>query len=475
VTAVVERSALDTAIERLAAEFGAAQIPGAEVAVVRAGEVVFAGGVGVRGVADPVPVGGGTLFHHGSCGKAYTGLLAVLLAADGVVDLDLPVRRYVPELRLPDPVVAERVTIRDLLCHRSGLGRHDLAWIFNPSWTPEQVLERLEHLPLVGDLRAQWSYSNFAFALAGLALGRAAGTSWAVEMHRRVLGPLGMTRTSLTARGMETDPDHATPHVIRNGAAVPTVFRLLNGIGPAGEVISCADDSVRWLLAQFGEGAVDGDIIRKAQNPQMLVPRGASPFAEMEFTGAAFGWLDGRYRGRPLVWHNGGVDGFSTQTLLLPAERIGIVVSANVFPTNLTLAAVLDVADSLLGIEPPEDSWYARLQPSADDKAEPQRPAAVANAPAAHPPADYVGRYLNAGYGAIEVGIAGDALAVRFGEYDVPATHRHYETWDLRYDPLDADLVVTFVGAADGTVAEALVEVEPGAAPVRFRRAVDES
>ena len=469
-TAVVERSALDPAVERLAAELAAAHIPGAELAVVRAGDVVFAGGVGVRGVTDPVPVGGGTLFHHGSCGKAYTGLLAGLLAADGVVDLDAPVRRYVPELRLPDPVVAERVTIRDLLCHRSGLGRHDLAWILNPSWTPEQVLERLAHLPLIGDLRAQWSYSNFGFALAGLALGRAAGTSWATEMHRRVLEPLGMSRTSLTAHGMAADPDHATPHVVRDGAAVPTVFRLLNGIGPAGEVISCADDSVRWLFAQLGEGGIDADIIRAVQNPQMLVPRGASPLAEMEFVGAAFGWLDGRFRGRPLVWHNGGVDGFSTQTLLLPAERIGIVLSANVYPTNLTLEAVLDIADSLLGIEASGESWYERLRASSDEEAAPEQPSPVTGGPAGHPPADYAGRYVNGGFGAIEVSVAGDVLAVRFGEFDVTTTHRHYETWDLRYDALDADLAVTFVGAPDGRVVGALVEPEPGAEPIRFRR-----
>jgi len=461
---------LQDVLAAIEAELDAAKIPGLELAVVRDGAALFAGGLGVRGVDDPSPVASATLFHHGSCGKAYTGLLAALLAADGVVDLDAPVRRYVPELRLPDPVIADRVTLRDVLCHRSGLGRHDLAWIFNPTWSPEQIVTRLEHLPLVGDLRAQWSYSNFGFALAGLALGRAAGTSWETEIHRRVLEPLGMARTRLTAKGMAEDADHATPHLLRDGVAKPTVFRLLNGIAPAGEVASCAEDSVRWLRAQLCDGPLDSDAVKLAQTPFMLVPAGAAPFPELEFTGYGLGWISGRYRDRPLIWHNGGVDGFSTQTLLLPADRIGIVASANLFPTNVSLAVVLDIADHLLGVAG-DESWCERLRAADSSSPEvPDQPAPASSAPSspAHEPADYAGEFVNGGYGRLEVLLDGDRLRARIGEFDLDARHRHFETWDLRYDALDADLTLTFVTLSDGRVQEALVEVE--SETVRFRR-----
>ncbi|HET6910390.1 MAG TPA: serine hydrolase [Mycobacteriales bacterium] len=474
-TSLVDESALSTVVSDIAAELEVAHVPGLELAVVRDGKTVFAGGVGVRGVFDPAPVSATTLFHHGSCGKAYTGLLAVLLAADGVVELDVPVRRYVPELRLPDPVIAERVTLRDLLSHRSGFGRNDLAWIVNPGWSPEDVVARLEHLPLVGDLRAQWSYSNFGYALAGFALGRAAGTSWAAEMHERVLGPLGMSRTRLTAAGMAEDPDHATPHVVRDEVPRATVFRLLNGIAPAGEVVSCAEDSVRWLMAQLGEGPLSAELVRQPQTPSMLVPSGVSPFPEMEFVGYGLGWLAGRYRGRPLVWHNGGVDGFATQTLLLPDDRIGILASANVFPGNTSLAVVLGIADELLGRGGDEPSWFERLRaaesaaeavPEQPSEAAPTSPTAVK--PHAHDLAAYAGSYDNHGWGRLTVAVGDSGLRVWIGEYEMEAAHRHFETWRLYYAPLDGEGTVTFATDASGTVCAADIAFESVPEPVRF-------
>src|SRR2546430_806653 len=118
-TVTAPASAIDALIAEVAEELPRWQVPGLQVAVVREGEVLFADGVGVLGVDDPTPVGPQTLFHHGSCGKAYTALLAALLAEEKVLDLDAPVRRYVPELRLADEFVAGRITTRDLLSHRS--------------------------------------------------------------------------------------------------------------------------------------------------------------------------------------------------------------------------------------------------------------------------------------------------------------------------------------------------------------------
>ena len=175
-TVLTASSSIDEAVATATAELARWQVPGLELAVVHGNDVLFAGGLGIRGVEEPEPVAASTLFHHGSCGKAYTGLLAALLAEDGLLDLDAPVRRYIPELRLVDEVVAARVTTRDLLGHRSGLGRHDLAWIMNPGWTVTDVLDRLQHVSMVGDLRAQWSYSNFGYALTGLAVSRATGS-----------------------------------------------------------------------------------------------------------------------------------------------------------------------------------------------------------------------------------------------------------------------------------------------------------
>jgi CubicO group peptidase (beta-lactamase class C family) len=459
---------LDLALAQVEDALAREHVPGVELAVVHGKEVPFVGGLGMRGVMDPAPVTPTTLFHHGSCGKAFTGFLGALLEADGVLDLDSPVRRYVPELRLPDPFVADRVTIRDLLSHRGGLGRHDLVWILEPGLPAEDLVGRLEHLPLAGDLRAQCSYSNFGFALAGLAMGRAAGSSWAAELERRVLQPLGMSRTAVAPAGGPADGDRATPHVVRDGAAQPTSYRFLGAVAPAGGIVSCAQDSVSWLRAHLGDGPLDPEVVRRTHQAQMLMPAGTLDLEGLELIGYGFGWVSGRYRGHRLVWHNGGVDGFGTQTLLLPDQRIGVVASANVFPTNLPLAVVLSVADALLAVEDPRP-WFDLLGPSADPAAAGGAPPAQPAVPASRPTADYCGRFRHGGYGLLEIEAEPGELRARLGTADLSARHRGHETWNLHYEPLSVDLTVTFLPGADGTVRAAEVQFE-GEQPVVFVR-----
>jgi CubicO group peptidase (beta-lactamase class C family) len=450
----------ETVVAQTTAELQRWHVPALELVVVRDGEVLYADALG-DGVSSR------TLFHHGSCGKAYTGLLAALLAEKGILDLDEPVRRWVPELVLPDPVVAERMTVRDLLSHRAGLGRHDLAWILNSSWTREEAVARMAHLPLTGDLRAQWQYSNFGFTLAGFAIGRATSSSWEEQVQSRVLGPLGMTRTTTSVREAQADADCAAPHLLRGDEAVLTPFRILDAVAPAGQLISCAEDSVQWLLAQLGDDRVSASAVKAAQHPQMLLPAGVAPFEELQFLGYGMGWVVGSYRGRRLVWHNGGVDGFSTQTLLLPEQQIGIVASANLHSTNFPLAVVLQLADALLTVEPVDQDWFDRLRPAPAEVPEQQAPSTALASPA-HPLDDYAGDYRHPGYGDLAVTVDSDALAVRIGEFSVDAKHRHFETWDLCYEALDADFPSTFLTNADGEVAAVLVDLPD--AQMRFER-----
>src|SRR5947209_5319265 len=90
-------------------ELGRWKVPGLELAVVRGNEVLFAGGFGVADVRRGLPVTPTTLFHHGSTGKLFTGLLAAILVDEGLLEWDRPVREYLPEFRLHDPVLTERV------------------------------------------------------------------------------------------------------------------------------------------------------------------------------------------------------------------------------------------------------------------------------------------------------------------------------------------------------------------------------
>ena len=120
-------------IERFVVEQLAAwEVPGCAIAAVRDGEVALATGWGRRDVEAELPVTSGTLFAIGSTTKAFTASTVGALVDDGLLEWERPVRDYLPDLRLHDPVVTDRLTVVDLLSHRSGLPRHDLAWVGHP-------------------------------------------------------------------------------------------------------------------------------------------------------------------------------------------------------------------------------------------------------------------------------------------------------------------------------------------------------
>jgi CubicO group peptidase (beta-lactamase class C family) len=449
-----------TYVERLAGQLDRFRVPAVQLTVVHGGRVRHAGVVSAAGAA---PGGARTLFHHGSCGKAYTALLATTLAERGLLDLDKPVRTYVPELRLPDPVIAERATVRDLLSHRSGLDRHDLAWIFNPSWDRPEILGRLAHLTMAGDLRAGMVYSNFGYALAGLAIERAGGASWDDQLRAEVLAPAGMARTHTSGKAAGDDPDRAGAFRLSHGSVVETPWRHINGVAPAGELITCADDVAKWLAVQLsGSPAVTA-----THRLHVPFPADLSDHPELRWLGYGLGWVVGTFRNRPVLWHSGGIDGFLTNILLVPDAGLGIAACANLHFSELPLAAVLQIADELL--EAPETTdWYDRIHtdpPATPDAADPGE-----HHGPARPLSDYAGRYTDAGYGDLVVTAEDAGLAVRAGEADLTVKHRGYDTWDLRYEPLDADLTVTFAGGPDGAVVEAAVVFDDPERPVRYRR-----
>lgn len=175
------------------------------------------------------------------------------LVDDGLLDWERPLRDYVPEVQLHDPVVSDRLTVVDLLSHRSGLPRYEMAWLGHPGRTRAEVMRRLRFLPLSKDLRQAFQYCNLGYLAAGYAVEVLSGTPWEDYLRDRLLTPLGMGRSNLSVDEMSADPDHATAYERRQGVVVPVPQRPITALAPAGAVNSCAADLTRWLLAQLGD------------------------------------------------------------------------------------------------------------------------------------------------------------------------------------------------------------------------------
>jgi CubicO group peptidase (beta-lactamase class C family) len=474
-------------IERFVTEQLAAwEVPGCAAAAVRGGDVVLAAGWGRRDLRSDLPVTSDTLFAIGSVTKAFTVATVGALVDEGLLEWEHPLRDYVPDLRLDDSVVTDRLTVVDLLSHRSGLPRHDLAWLGHPGRSRADLVGRLRFLPLSKDLRQQFQYCNLGYMAAGHIVDVLAGIPWEEYLRTRLLGPLGMDRSNLSVEDMTADADHAGAYERRQGAVVAVPPRPVAAMAPAGAINSCAADMARWLLAQLGGGQVDGkavmspDTLARQHTPYIVIPEDPT-FPESTRHAYALGWMIGRYRGHRLVEHGGGIDGFQTECMLLPDDGIGVAVMTNTSSSAMAPVVAYRLLDELLGLDALD--WFSRFKPRFDALMAGSREArrarrVVPDAPLPRPLDAYAGEYEHQGYGTLTITADGGALRPRLGTMDLSLAHRHYETFDLEWHELGDEshlFPLMFLSDPDGDITALTVPLEPFIEPQRFERLADAS
>jgi CubicO group peptidase (beta-lactamase class C family) len=383
------------------------QIPGLAVGVVERGHLVFARGFGYRDVERHLPVTPNTLFALGSCSKAFTAAAIALLADEGRVSLDAPVRTYLGDFSLKDPVASATVTTRDILTHQSGLPRHDLFWYEAP-FSREELYHRIRFLEPSGPPHTQWRYNSLMYVVAGRIVESVSGESWERFVQARILSPLEMNRTVLSAERMETDPDHASPYALHEGRLRKiAMLRRLSAIAPAGAVHANVQDLARWLTfqAERSPPLLREAIWRELHRPEAPMPAPAEP--EVQHPSYALGWIHENYRGHPLVLHNGAIDGFTVHLGFLPETGQGLILLMN---RDLAPAALMALAysayDRLLRLAPLD--WPRRLE-------ETPTPAEVVREAALDFPLEtVVGEYEHPAYGALTVRAEADKLVIVF-------------------------------------------------------------
>ena len=383
------------------------QIPGVAVGIVQGGALTFARGFGYRDVQNQLPVTPDTLFALGSCSKAFTATAVALLANEGRVALDAPVRTYLPDFVLQDPVASTTLTPRDLLTHKSGLPRHDLFWYQAP-FSRDELYGRLRFLAPSGPPRTHSRYNSLMFVVAGRLVEKVSGESWESFVASRILVPLSMHRTVLSAEAMEADVDHAWPYAIRDGTArrIP-MLKSLDAIAPAGAVQASVRDFARWLTfhATRSPDLLDEGMWRELHRGQAEMPGSDQP--EVRHRSYALGWIRESYRGHPLVGHNGALDGFVVHLGFLPETGHGLVVLMN---RDLAAEALMAIAysayDRLLGLAPID--WERRLaeMPTASPT--------VGQTALDFSLEEVVGAYEHPAYGPITVRADGDRLVMQF-------------------------------------------------------------
>jgi len=424
------------------------KVPGVAIAVVQDGKVIYAKGYGYRDQEQKLPVTTGTLFPIGSITKSFTALTFAILKDEGKVDWDKPVRNYLPEFQMNDPVATEEATPRDLFSHRTGLPRHDLVW-YSSDFSREDMVGRLHELKPNKGFRSAYQYNNLTIMTMGYLEGKISGLGWEGCIRKKIFAPLGMAHSDLSVDEIEKVDDHALPYELKKDVVTKVPFHKIDAIGPAGSINSSVDDMSRYLAFQLGDGKYEGKQIvtesdlREMHSPQTAIPDPPPAFNMPGLGHISYGlaWVVTSYRGHNLVWHNGGIDGFYALLSMLPDDHMGVVVLTNLPHGQTPEVLAYNVYDRLLGLDPMP--WFDRFK-ELEAKGKKEEDEAKKNKPTdrktgthpSHDLADYAGEYQNAGYGLIRVALKGNSLELslnRLGPY--PLEHYHYDIFQVPEEP----------------------------------------
>ncbi len=467
------------------------KVPGAAVGVVQNGKMILLKGYGYRDVEKQLPVTPNTLFAVGSITKSFTVTLLGMEMDEGKVDWDKPVRNYLPDFRMYDPVLTEQMLMRDLITHRSGLPRHDMVW-YSSDFTREDLLRRLQFLEPNKPLRSRFQYNNLMFMTAGYIAGKLNGKSWEDSVRERILVPLGMNGTTFSEKESQNAPDFAQPY--QKGNDVKSDVKRMPfdeqcpdtcALGPAGEINSSVADMSRYVLLHLNKGKLEGKALlsennaTQMQTPQMVIA-GAPDFKELSENSYGMGFFISSYRGHKQVEHGGNIDGFSAEMIFLPGDGIGVVVLTNLDGTVVPYVVANNVLDRLLGMD--QVPWSRRYldqemkakeseQEAKDKKYTPHK----SGTHPSHDGKEYAGEYGNSGYGVVSIAEDGDHFKMTLNRVTKPLEHLHYDVFQVPDSPFDqfAKLRVMFLSDANGDISSLSMPLETNVKDIVFARLPD--
>lgn len=316
---------LEPALVELVRRF---RLPGLAIGIVREDEVVYARGFGEASRGSGRALTPQSIFHMASVSKLFTATAAMQLVEAGKLELDAPLTKYLPYFRLAEEQ-SKTITVRQVLTHTSGFPDvRDYEWDKpqRDAGAAERYVRSLAGEKLLFAPGKGSSYSNMAFDTLGDVIAKAAGMSFDDYVKSHILVPLGMSKSSFihaeTPEELRTQ-GHSNAFSKRVDQAPCPVYPYNRRHAPSSTLNSNVEDMCRWARANLARGALDGQRILATKSYDLMWSRAD----ETPTIGLA--WALGELAGRATVSHSGGDVGYNSFLLLLPAEKLGVVVMIN--------------------------------------------------------------------------------------------------------------------------------------------------
>ena len=402
------------------------ETPSLALAVVHDGKPIVARGLGKRDVEANAASDERTSYYIASSTKSYVGLLAALLAHRGLVDLDAPITRYIPELRLPSGVTPGRVTLKTLLTHSAGLESDAL--VGRTAFTGEHSTPLLLDLVSRSEVKeAKFRYDNYGYVVAGLVLERVTGRKWQDLLHDEIFAPAGMRRTTAYISRAQGWPSAVPYWSGPDGLVRRPMLKTDATMHAAGGLVTTAEDLGRWLELNVNQGRMSGrqvlprEAFEIAHRQHVTVDGKFGPYRR---TGYALGWYWSEFEGKTLLHHFGGFTGWRAHVSFMPATKTGVAAVTN--STGLAFDVPDLVANTIYDRLVNDRDSYASRSQELRASIEKERIAIreeLAKRAARTPtllrePSAYLGAFANDDWGTLTIRQAGSELRASLGTLD---------------------------------------------------------
>lgn len=414
-------------------------IPGLAIGIVYKDQLIYARGFGYRDAEKKLPVEVTTIFPIASNTKLFTATAACMLAGEGKLSLDKPAGYYMPSLNFCNDELNAKVTLRDMLSHRTGLPRYDGIWVAAP-FTRKETIDKVVYMKPQLGFREGYIYNNMMFAAGGAVMESAAGMSWEEIIKTKIFQPLQMKASCFTNEEMIRNGNFAYSYFepdSTNQLKRLNYFGQSEALGPAGTIKSTIEDMSHWMIAQLNGGiykdqkAIPDSVIKQTLIPNNIADKEAK-WDELSNPLYCLGRIIQMYKGYKIYTHTGSIDGFYSNLTFVPSEKIAVFMVHNSVPAgNARPVMAFPVIDRLLGLSP--TPWTERYKKEyLNEKAAAKKvkdsigATQVKNTVPSHALKDYTGKYSNPVYGDILIKLEKDQLVFSFRNIESLLHHFHY-------------------------------------------------
>jgi hypothetical protein len=354
----------------------------------------------------------------------------------------------------------------------------------------EELVGRLRHLEPSEPFRSTFQYSNLMYRTAGYLAGQVSGVRWEALTRQRLLEPLGMARTTFSYDAMQRATDYARPYSGGLSTIEAIDYNHDEATSPSGSINSSVSEMTEWVQLFLNDGRhgdtqlIDSTTVAELMRPRIVRDSYLPLQDRSSWLLYALGWNVERWGGHRILFHPGGVEGFTAIVGMMPGREVGWVILTNKGVTSparfAPFAVQYELIDRVLGRKGPNwnhrilDFYDAQQSGTAEPDASETAPDTTAAPRPSHPLEDYVGQYTNPGYGTFKVAMEGDILTGHYGTLGSTLRHVRYDVFEVHGispSPLGRPTFkVRFEMGMDGSIDKAAIPLEPAVDPIVFTR-----